>query len=74
MAFMLPALGGLLGSMLFKEDGGKVVSPPMRSEGLQKMMTNVKQPLNQRVYRGFPKINKLKTGGKVNKKKKKGKK
>jgi hypothetical protein len=37
MAFMLPALGGLLGSMLFKQDGGKVGVPAVKSGRLSQM-------------------------------------
>ena len=37
MAFMLPALGGLLGSMLFKQDGGKIGVPAVKSSRLSQM-------------------------------------
>jgi hypothetical protein len=37
MAFMLPALGGLLGSMLFKQDGGKIEVPAVKSGRLSQM-------------------------------------
>jgi hypothetical protein len=37
MAFMLPALGGLLGSLIFKQDGGKVGVPAVKSSRLSQM-------------------------------------
>ena len=67
MAFMLPALGGLLGSMLFKEDGGKIGTPALKSTRLAKM-TSGKWPS------GIPKIadpKNRKSGGKVKKRKNK---
>jgi hypothetical protein len=41
MAFMLPALGGLLGSMLFKQDGGKIGVPAVKSGRLSQMTTGM---------------------------------
>jgi hypothetical protein len=41
MAFMLPALGGLLGSMLFKQDGGKIGVPAVKSGRLSQMTTGI---------------------------------
>jgi len=34
---MLPALGGLLGSFLFKQDGGKIGVPALKSSRLERM-------------------------------------
>lgn len=35
MSFLLPAIGGLLGNMLFKKDGGAIAVPQRQSKTLQ---------------------------------------
>ena len=68
MAFMLPALGGLLGSMLFKEDGGKVGTPALKSARLAEM-TGKSNMVSQPYMKSFPKtkVQKKRKGGKVKK-------
>jgi len=65
MAFMLPALGGLLGSMLFKEDGGRVGAPALKSARLAEM-TNKPRMVSQPYMKSSPK--QKKKGGKIKKK------
>jgi hypothetical protein len=66
MAFMLPALGGLLGSMLFKQDGGKVGVPAMKSGRLSQMTTGMGMGFNpQFPYVKNPYIKK--SGGRIKK-------
>jgi hypothetical protein len=60
MAFMLPALGGLLGSMLFKQDGGKVGVPAMKSGRLSQMSNS---RMTTGMGMGFPKNKK--SGGRI---------
>jgi hypothetical protein len=71
MAFMLPALGGLLGSMIFKKEGGVVGAvPPVQSANLSKLMSGT-HPVKQMRMVTQPLLPKmLKRGGKVHKKKK----
>lgn len=71
MAFMLPALGGLLGSMLFKADGGKIMLPEKSSSKLMSYGGKKTQfPNNQ--FGTMPVMPMLKKrGGKIKKKHKK---
>ena len=68
MAFLLgPALGAL-GSLLFKEDGGRIGSPAMKSARLAEM-TGKSNMVSQPYMKSFPKtkVQKKKKGGKVKK-------
>ena len=72
---MLPALGGLLGSFLFKEDGGKIGVPALKSSRLSRMTGGVGEwgdynnPRNPLSLQFMPR----KSGGVVKKGKGKGK-
>jgi hypothetical protein len=69
MAFMLPALGGLLGSMLFKQDGGKVEVPAVKSGRLSQMSNS---RMNTLFGMGYPKNPYIKkSGGRIKKRKRK---
>lgn len=66
MAFLLgPALGAL-GSLLFKEDGGRVGAPALKSARLSQM-TGKSNMVSQPYLKSFPKARKA--GGVVRKKK-----
>ena len=63
MSFLLAPALGMLGSLLFKQDGGKVAMPSMKSSRLSKMTDKkmVSQPYTKYVEK--------KRGGKIKKKK-----
>ena len=65
MAFMLPALGGLLGSMLFKQDGGKIGVPAVKSGRLSQMSNSGVNTLFRMPYVKNPYIKK--SGGRIKK-------
>lgn len=69
MSFLLPALGGLLGNMLFKKDGGVIAMPKKQSRTLQAL--NPKGETGGQSIMAMPPIL-LKKGGRA--KKKRGKK
>jgi len=68
MAFMLPALGGLLGSMLFKADGGKIGLPEKKSAKMENLTMRSKYSV-QPVKAMYPHTQMYKKGGKIKKKK-----
>ena len=64
MSFLIgPALGAL-GSLLFKEDGGRVGAPALKSQRLAEM-TGKPRMVTQPYLKSFPKAKKK--GGKVKK-------
>ena len=72
---MLPALASALGGLIFRKEGGVVSAvPPVHSANLSKLMAGT-HPVKQARMVPQPLLPKmLKRGGKVHRKKKKGKK